>query len=57
MNKLSIENVDVKDKRVVIRVDFNVPQARVGRALRNSARLAASPRPAPRCPALCVVFV
>uniref|UniRef100_A0A0K8TTK7 Phosphoglycerate kinase n=1 Tax=Tabanus bromius TaxID=304241 RepID=A0A0K8TTK7_TABBR len=25
LNKLSIENVDLKDKRVLIRVDFNVP--------------------------------
>ena len=25
MNKLSIENVGLKDKRVLVRVDFNVP--------------------------------
>lgn len=26
LNKLSIADIDVKDKRVLMRVDFNVPQ-------------------------------
>jgi len=40
MNKLSIENVDVKDKRVVIRVDFNVPQDKKDPSIiTNTARI------------------
>ncbi|KAH8024783.1 hypothetical protein HPB51_001197 [Rhipicephalus microplus] len=39
--KLSVKNVDVKDKRVVIRVDFNVPQDSDGKITNNQRIVAA----------------
>ncbi|CAL5970694.1 Phosphoglycerate_kinase [Hexamita inflata] len=41
LNKLSIADVDVKGKRVFIRVDFNVPQDENG-AITNTARIDAA---------------
>ncbi|GLB35215.1 putative phosphoglycerate kinase [Lyophyllum shimeji] len=40
-NKLSITDVDLRDKRVLIRVDFNVPQASDG-TITNPARIVAA---------------
>ncbi|XP_037277232.2 phosphoglycerate kinase isoform X1 [Rhipicephalus microplus] len=39
--KLSVKNLDVKDKRVVIRVDFNVPQDSDGKITNNQRIVAA----------------
>jgi len=40
MNKLALKNVDVKDKRVLIRVDFNVPQDKKDPSvITNTARI------------------
>lgn len=41
-NKLSITDVDLKDKRVLIRVDFNVPQDKTTGAITNPARIVAA---------------
>ena len=41
MNKLSIRDLDLKGKRVFIRVDFNVPLDEEGR-ITNDARIQAS---------------
>ena len=35
MNKTSIDKVDLKGKRVLIRVDFNVPQDKAGKITSN----------------------
>lgn len=40
LRKLSIENVDLKDKRVLMRVDFNVPMA--GDTITNNHRIVAA---------------
>jgi len=42
MPKLSIRDVNVAAKRVLIRVDFNVPQDKVTGAITNTARIAAA---------------
>lgn len=42
MPKLSIDQVDVRGKRVLIRVDFNVPQDKQTGAITNVARIAAA---------------
>ncbi|KAK7496546.1 hypothetical protein BaRGS_00012198 [Batillaria attramentaria] len=42
LNKLSIDKVDVKDKRVLMRVDFNVPQ-KDGKITNNQRIVAAVP--------------
>ena len=42
MNKLGISDVDVKDKRVLIRVDFNVPQDKNTGAVTNTQRIDAA---------------
>eukprot|EP01123_Difflugia_compressa_P010266 TRINITY_DN3718_c0_g1_i1.p1 TRINITY_DN3718_c0_g1~~TRINITY_DN3718_c0_g1_i1.p1 ORF type:complete len:417 (+),score=109.72 TRINITY_DN3718_c0_g1_i1:60-1310(+) len=41
-NKLSIEDVDLKDKRVLIRVDFNVPLHKTTGQITNAQRIEAS---------------
>lgn len=41
MAKLSVKNVDVKGKRVLIRVDFNVPFAQDG-SISNTQRIDAA---------------
>merc|ERR1719301_417493 len=43
LNKLKVEDVDVKDKRVFIRVDFNVPQDKKDpNIITNTARIDAA---------------
>lgn len=42
MAKLSIEDLDLKGKRVFIRVDFNVPQDKVTGAITNTKRIEAA---------------
>lgn len=42
MPKLSIDQVDLKGKRVLMRVDFNVPQDKVTGAITNTARIVAA---------------
>ncbi|KAF2484343.1 phosphoglycerate kinase [Neohortaea acidophila] len=42
-NKLSIEDVDLKGKRVLIRVDFNVPQDKSGKITNNQRIVGAVP--------------
>merc|ERR1719240_54645 len=43
LNKLKIEDVDCKDKRVFIRVDFNVPQDKMDpNIITNTARIDAA---------------
>ena len=42
MPKLSIDQVDLKGKRVLIRVDFNVPQDKQTGAVTNTARITAA---------------
>jgi phosphoglycerate kinase len=42
MAKLSIDQVDLKGKRVVMRVDFNVPQDKKTGAITNTQRIAAA---------------
>ncbi|KAI9765277.1 MAG: phosphoglycerate kinase [Geoglossum simile] len=42
-NKLAITDVDLKDKRVLIRVDFNVPQDSEGRVTNNQRIVGALP--------------
>src|SRR5271154_2550311 len=42
MAKLSIRDVDVVGKRVLMRVDFNVPQDKVTGAITNPARITAA---------------
>mmetsp|Transcript_116797 Transcript_116797/g.302708 ORF Transcript_116797/g.302708 Transcript_116797/m.302708 type:complete len:422 (+) Transcript_116797:92-1357(+) len=39
LNKKSIKDVDVKDKRVLMRVDFNVPQDKKTGAITNTQRI------------------
>ncbi|VDB86980.1 unnamed protein product [Peniophora sp. CBMAI 1063] len=41
-SKLSITDVDLKDKRVLARVDFNVPQDKATGAITNPARIVAA---------------
>lgn len=41
-NKLSIKDVDLKGKRVLIRVDFNVPQDKKTGEITNPARIVAA---------------
>lgn len=41
-SKLSINDVDLKDKRVLIRVDFNVPLDKNSGAITNPARIVAA---------------
>lgn len=41
-NKLSITDVDLKGKRVLIRVDFNVPQDKTTLEITNPARIVAA---------------
>ena len=52
MNKLALKDVDVTDKRVLIRVDFNVPQDKKDPSIiTNTARCApstAAPQAPPR---------
>src|SRR5258707_6655382 len=42
MAKLSIRDLDLKDKRVFIRVDFNVPLANAGQEITSDKRIRAS---------------
>jgi phosphoglycerate kinase len=42
MPKLSIDQVDLKGKRVLMRVDFNVPQDKATGAITNTARITAA---------------
>lgn len=42
MSKLSIRDIDIKGKRVLMRVDFNVPQDKATGAITNPARIAAA---------------
>jgi len=43
LNKLKVEDVDMKDKRVFVRVDFNVPQDKVDpNIITNTARIDAA---------------
>ncbi len=42
MSKLSIKDLDLKDKRVFIRVDFNVPLANAGQEITSDKRIRAS---------------
>ncbi|KAJ2575861.1 phosphoglycerate kinase, partial [Coemansia sp. RSA 1836] len=42
-NKLSIKDVAVKGKRVLVRVDFNVPQNKQGKITNNARIVAALP--------------
>ncbi|KAJ2549977.1 phosphoglycerate kinase [Coemansia sp. RSA 1933] len=42
-NKLSIKDIDVKDKRVLVRVDFNVPQNKELKITNNARIVAALP--------------
>jgi phosphoglycerate kinase len=42
MAKLSIDNLDLKNKRVLMRVDFNVPQDKVSGVITNPQRIAAA---------------
>jgi phosphoglycerate kinase len=42
MAKISIKDLDLKGKRVLIRVDFNVPQDKVTGAITNTKRIAAA---------------
>jgi phosphoglycerate kinase len=43
MNLISIDELDIKEKRVLIRVDFNVPLSRDGKIVDNTKILAALP--------------
>jgi hypothetical protein len=46
LNKLKIDKVDVAGKRVLIRVDFNVPQDKKDpNVITNTARCAGPPEP------------
>lgn len=40
--KLGLDGVDVKDKRVLMRVDFNVPQDKTTAAITNNQRITAA---------------
>ena len=52
MNKLALKDVDVTDKRVLIRVDFNVPQDKKDPSvITNTARCARPDGRTPRLPA------
>ena len=42
MAKLSIRDIDPAGKRVLMRVDFNVPQDKTTGAITNTARIAAA---------------
>jgi len=42
MAKLSIRNLDLSGKRVLIRVDFNVPQDKATGAITNNQRIVAA---------------
>jgi phosphoglycerate kinase len=42
MAKLSIKDLDLKGKRVFIRVDFNVPLANAGQEITSDKRIRAS---------------
>jgi len=39
LNKQTLENVDVKGKRVIMRVDFNVPQDKTTIEITNNQRI------------------
>jgi len=42
MNKKSIKDISVKDKKVIMRVDFNVPQDKATRAITDDTRIKAA---------------
>lgn len=42
MAKLSIRDIDLKGKRALIRVDFNVPQDKATGAITNNQRIVAA---------------
>ena len=42
MNKLTIEDLDIKGKRVLMRVDFNVPQNKADGTVRDDTRIRAA---------------
>ncbi|MCX7009384.1 MAG: phosphoglycerate kinase, partial [Kiritimatiellaeota bacterium] len=42
MNKKTIRDVNFKGKRVIMRVDFNVPQDKVTGAITNTKRIEAA---------------
>nr|ACO14839.1 Probable phosphoglycerate kinase [Caligus clemensi] len=42
LNKLPIDKVDLKDKRILMRCDFNVPQDKSTGAITNNARIVAA---------------
>eukprot|EP00924_Labyrinthula_sp_SR-Ha-C_P015947 maker-scaffold_4-snap-gene-14.1-mRNA-1 protein AED:0.15 eAED:0.15 QI:0/0/0.5/1/0/0/2/22/452 len=42
MNKLSLKDINVKDKRVLMRVDFNVPLDKATGSIRNTQRIEAA---------------
>ena len=45
MAKLTIRDIDVKDKRVLVRVDFNVPMNEDTGVITDDSRIRASYRP------------
>src|ERR1700684_721211 len=45
MAKLSIRDLDLRGKRVFIRVDFNVPLTNAGQEITSDKRIRASPPP------------
>ncbi|HRI89142.1 MAG TPA: phosphoglycerate kinase, partial [Candidatus Hydrogenedentes bacterium] len=42
MNKLTIQDLDLKGKRVLMRVDFNVPQNKTDGSVRDDTRIRAA---------------
>uniref|UniRef100_A0A0K2U4L6 Phosphoglycerate kinase n=1 Tax=Lepeophtheirus salmonis TaxID=72036 RepID=A0A0K2U4L6_LEPSM len=42
LNKLSIDKIDLKNKRILMRCDFNVPQDKATSAITNNARIVAA---------------